>query len=77
MNPHERDELLTRIDERVLRLVHVVEGNGQPGLVEKVANLEGRNSTPKNVSQGAGGGAAAGLFIIVAGAWLKQKLGIQ
>jgi hypothetical protein len=40
MNDVERDELLTRLDERTARLVRVVDGNGQRGLLHEVEELK-------------------------------------
>ena len=45
MDNDERDERLIRIDERVLRLVHVIEGNGQPGLSDDVARQQEKHKS--------------------------------
>ena len=40
MTDGERDELLIRMDENVKTLKTTVNGNGQPGLVQRVEGLE-------------------------------------
>jgi len=57
----ERDDLLIRLDERMEHLLHVVDGNGQPGLIQRVAAIEGARTEAQLSRQEAGAaGARAG-----------------
>ena len=40
MNEQERDALLVRVDDRTKRIAHVIDGNGRPGLIERMASIE-------------------------------------
>lgn len=59
------------------RIEKALMGNGQPGLIHKVATLEERSSMTKATGAGAASGGVAGIVLLIAGEWLKQKLGIK
>ena len=66
MTNDERDELLTRMDERLNHIREAVLGGEQPGLVQKVEGLQG----DRNITWGVGMGVS---FVAGLAEWLFHR----
>jgi hypothetical protein len=60
MTDGERQELLGRLDERTERMLRILEGNGTPGLVQRVDVLESITDRGKGIFWLAGGSGLLG-----------------
>ena len=73
MEPQSTRELLLALRDDVQRILQAIDGNGQPGLITRVAKLEER-TTPSGKTAATAGGVGAVLIVIAQ--FLLAKIGV-
>ena len=65
MEDQNQRELLGRLDERTERIVKILEGNGQPGIVQRVSVLENNSAGVKAIVAFAGSSGVLGILSLL------------